>query len=288
MNTEIKKIINDLNEKGWSSVRHSWDGEEPDSDFLFAVWKSFGEKSLWLYYDWRLGKYFFFVWTAKKTVPLAKSKSYDLLKVDTCIKQEYGHIMPLARRIAKVLLNKGIYVTKAMPTIQLIDQNYEAFLMLVSWFTDGKYDESCSGLKSDGDMPYFIIGEVDIAIRKLKRMGYKTIQTYDEYGQKYIEYVVDGNFGVFQYDWEDIRTEIEEYILDNLQNELGDCFWNSNYDEDKKEWFYELDLGDMYVDSIKYFIKWWNKTKPYNIKCELTDTESGIGYGLVFKNGFKY
>ena len=89
MNKEIKKIINDLNEKGWSSVRHSWDGEKPDSDFLFAVWESFGEKSLWLYYDWQSGKYFFFVWTAKKTVPLAKSKSYDLLKVDIYVKQEY-------------------------------------------------------------------------------------------------------------------------------------------------------------------------------------------------------
>ena len=44
----------------------------------------------------------------------------------------------------------------------------------------------------------------------------------------------------------------------------------------------------MYLDSIKYFAKSWNKTKPYNIKCKLTDSDSGIGCGLVFKNGFKY
>lgn len=288
MNKEIKKIINDLNEKGWSSVRHSWDGEKPDSDFLFAVWESFGEKNLWLYYDWQLGKYFFFVWTAKKTVPLAKSKSYDLVKVGICIKLEYGHIMPLARRIAKVLLNKGIYVTKAMPTIQLIDQNYEAFLMLVSWFTDGKYDESCSGLKSDGDKPYFIIGEVDIAIRRLKRMGYKTVQTYDEYGSKYIEYVIDGNFGIFPFDWNEIQMEIEDFITDTINNEFGDRIYDYQYDEDVREWFYELELGEMYLDRIKYLVKSWNKVKPYNIKCKLTDTETGIGYGLVFKNGFKY
>ena len=56
MDKELKKIINDLNDKGWSSARHPWDGEKPDSTFLFAVWESFGEKSLWLYYDWHSGK----------------------------------------------------------------------------------------------------------------------------------------------------------------------------------------------------------------------------------------
>lgn len=288
MDKELKKIINDLNDKGWSSARHPWDGEKPDSTFLFAVWESFGEKNLWLYYDWHSGKYFFFVWIARKAVPLAKNKSYDILKVGVYITQEYGHIIPLARHTAKVLLNKGIYATKAMATIQLIDQDYESFLMLVSWFTNGKYDDSCAGLKSDGDKPYFIIGEVDVAIRKLKRMGYKTVQTYNEEGQKSIKYVIDGNFGVFQYDWEAIRTEMEQYIDDYIHNELSDCIWNSNYNEEKKEWLYELDLGEMYLDSIKYFAKSWNKTKPYNIKCKLTDSDSGIGCGLVFKNGFKY
>ena len=99
--------------------------------------------------------------------------------------------------------------------------------------------------------------------------------------------MIDGNFGAFQYDWEDIRTEIEEYTREDLQNELGDCIWSSNYDEEKKSWLYELDLGEMYFDSIKFVVKSWNKTKPYNIKCKLTDTETGIGYGLVFQEWFQ-
>ena len=54
MMTEFDKIVKDLNEKGWSKVMHYCFGEEPDSNFLLGVWKSFNEKNLWLYYDWQI------------------------------------------------------------------------------------------------------------------------------------------------------------------------------------------------------------------------------------------
>ena len=51
MDREMTKITKELIENGYSSVRHSNDGEYPDNWFVFAVWKSFEEKNLWLDYD---------------------------------------------------------------------------------------------------------------------------------------------------------------------------------------------------------------------------------------------
>lgn len=290
MDKELKKIVNDISEKGWSMVQHYLQGEVLDSAFIFAVWKCLEKKSLWLYYDWRIDKYYFCVWAARKNVPLAKKKSYDVYRVNDYIKNEYGHLIPLAKRISKTLISKGIYKTIKMSTIDSIDQHYDDFMMMISWFTDGKYDEFCAGLKKDGDKPYFIVSDPNIAIKKLKRMGYKTIQTYDEEGNESIEYVLGANFGCLEYDWDEIRSEIEDYIMYALQYEFNDCIWNSSYDEEQKAWRYELDLGDMYYADIKRFVKLWNKRKPYNIKCQIPEHESGegIGYDLIFKNGFKY
>ena len=286
MMKEFDKIVKDLNEKGWSMVRHQWNGEEPDNNFLFGVWKSFNEKNLWLYYDWQIGKYFFFVWNARKLVPLSKKKPYDLIKVNNHIMEDLGKLMPLARRVSKTLNEKGIYLTKDIEKIKSIEQDYDNFLQMVSWFTNGKYDECNAGLKSDCDKPYFIMGEYDIALKKLKRMGYKTVVTYDCEGRVDIEYVIDAEFGVFKFDWEETKEEIEEYIDGEIQNELGDCIDSGHYDEETKTWLYDLDLGEMHDDNLKSFVKYWNKKKPYHIKCHMIPSESGIGVNLAFKNGY--
>ena len=286
--TEFNKIVKDLNEKGWSKVQHPWDGEEPNSNFLLGVWKSFNEKNLWLYYDWQIGKYFFFVWNARKLVPLSKKKPYDLIKVNSHIMENFGKLMPLARRISKTLNEKGIYLTKDFEKIKSIEQDYDNFLLMVDWFTNGEYDECNAGLKSDGDKPYFIIGECDIALKKLKRMGYKTIVTYDREGEIFLEYLRDAEFGVFKFDWEEIKEEIEDYIDGEIQNEFGDCIYSAHYDEETKTWLYDLDLGEMYDDNLKSFVKSWNKKKPYHIKCRMIPSELGIGVNLAFKNGYSY
>ena len=284
---EFDKIVKDLNEKGWSKVQHPWDGEEPDSNFLFGVWKSFNEKNLWLNYDWQIGKYFFFVWNARKLVPLSKKKPYDLIKVNSHIMENFGKLVPLARRVSKTLNEKGIYLTKDLEKIKSIEQDYDNFLLMVDWFTNGEYDECNAGLKSDGDNPYFIIGECDIALKKLKRMGYKTVVTYDCEGEFDIEYAIDAEFGVFKFDWEAIKEEIEEYIDGEIQNEFGDCIDSGHYDEETKTWLYDWDLGEMHDDNLKSFVKYWNKKKPYHIKCHMIPSESGIGSSLEFKNCLK-
>ena len=286
MMKEFDKIVKDLNEKGWSMVRHQWNGEEPDSNFLFGVWKSFNEKNLWLYYDWQIGKYYFFVWNARMLVPLSKTKPYDLIKVNSHIMEDFGKLMPLARRVSKTLNEKGIYLTKDIEKIKSIEQDYDNFLLMVNWFTNGKYDECNAGLKSNGNKPYFIIGEYDIALKKLKRMGYKTVVTYDCEGEFDIEYAIDAEFGVFKFDWEAIKEEIEEYIDGEIQNEFGDCIDSGHYDEETKTWLYDLDLGEMHDDNLKSFVKYWNKKKPYHINCHVIPSELGIGVNLAFKNGY--
>ena len=287
MMTEFDKIVKDLNEKGWSKVQHPWDGEEPNSNFLLGVWKSFNEKNLWLYYDWQIGKYFFFVWNARKLVPLSKKKPYDLIKVNSHIMENFGKLMPLARRVSKTLNEKGIYLTKDLEKIKSIEQDYDNFLLMVDWFTNGEYDECNAGLKSDGDKPYFIMGEYGIVLKKLKRMGYKTIVTYDCEGEIDIEYLIDAEFGVFKFDWEEIKEEIEEYIDGEIQNEFGDCIYSAHYDEETKTWLYDLDLGEMYDDNLKLFVKYWNKKKPHHVKCHIIPSDFEFCRNLAFKNGIK-
>ena len=202
--------------------------------------------------------------------------------------ENFGKLMPLARRISKTLNEKGIYLTKDFEKIKSIEQDYDNFLLMVDWFTNGEYDECNAGLKSDGDNPYFIIGECDIALKKLKRMGYKTVVTYDCEGRVDIEYVIDAEFGVFKFDREAIKEEIEEYIDGEIQNEFGDCIDSGHYDEETKTWLYDLDLGEMHDDNLKSFVKYWNKKKPYHIKCHIIPSELGIGVNLAFKNGYSY
>jgi hypothetical protein len=130
------------------------------------------------------------------------------------------------------------------------------------------------------------MGECDIALKKLKRMGYKTVVTYDCEGRVDIEYVIDAEFGVFKFDWEAIKEEIEEYIDGEIQNEFGDCIDSGHYDEETKTWLYDLDLGEMHDDNLKSFVKYWNKKKPYHIKCHMIPSELGIGVNLAFKTGY--
>ena len=150
MDREMTKITKELIENGYSSVRHSNDGEYPDKWFVFAVWKSSGEKNLWLNYEWRKGIYHFYTWNARKNVKMAGKSPYDVFRVKNVIQEEFGRMMPLARRVGKKLLTDNIYITKNPQALQLINEDYDTFVSLVSWFCDGRYDEYTVGLETEG------------------------------------------------------------------------------------------------------------------------------------------
>lgn len=67
-----------------------------------------------------------------------------------------------------------------------------------------------------------------------------------------------------------------------------DCIRKYNYDEEKRTWFFELDLGEMFEDNIKTFIKSWNERKPYKIRCSCSRSDADMGFTLAFKNAIKY
>jgi hypothetical protein len=151
MDREMTKITKELIENGYSSVRHPYDGEFPDKWFIFAVWKSGGEKNLWLNYEWRKGIYHFYTWNARKNVKMAGKSPYDVFRVKNVIQEEFGRMMPLARRVGKKLLTDNIYITKNPQALQLINEDYDTFVSLVSWFCDGEYDEYTAGLETEGE-----------------------------------------------------------------------------------------------------------------------------------------
>ena len=288
MDREMTKITKELIENGYSSVRHPYDGEFPDKWFIFAVWKSGGEKNLWLNYEWRKGIYHFYTWNARKNVKMAGKSPYDVFRVKNVIQEEFGRMMPLARRVGKKLLTDNIYITKNPQALQLINEDYDTFVSLVSWFCDGRYDEYTAGLETEGDNPYFIMGDPPMAMKKLKRLGYKTVTVYEEDGIKSTEYLLDAKFLCLVFDWDMWKEEMEEYITETINNELDDCIRKYNYDEEKRTWFFELNLGEIFEDNIKTFIKSWNERKPYKIRCSCSRSDDGINYILAFKNAIKY
>jgi hypothetical protein len=196
--------------------------------------------------------------------------------------------LPLARKAGRTLIAKELYMNKDPETLQLINEDYDTFVSLVSWFCDGEYDEYTAGLETEGDNPYFIMGDPPMAMKKLKRLGYKTVTVYEEDGIKSAEYLLDAKFLCLVFDWDMWKEEMEEYITETINNELDDCIRKYNYDEEKRTWFFELDLGEMFEDNIKTFIKSWNKRKPYKIRCSCSRSDDGINYTLAFKNAIKY
>ena len=285
----VSKIVKDLNEKGWSRYKDLQEDENPDIFLMFSVWKQFGEKNLWLNYDWQKGVYYFYVWNARKELPIIK-RSVDVYNVRKTVYNNYGKFFPLARKIARSIEKKKSYFTKNINEIQTIENDYDLVLGLIDWFvSDIEWDhwDSNVGLMINGDHSYFIIGDEKFIESKLPRLGYSRMITYDEFGDGPFVEFIDADLQYNTFNWEERKSEMGNFIRDYIQNELGDCIYISDYDNNSKIWVYDLDLGEEYKGSLKRFVKEWNKNKPYNILCKMDLGEMGTGYRLIFKNRFK-
>jgi len=280
-----RKIVDKLNKEGQCVVRHDWE-EEPDFWFVFAVWKMSGERNLYLDFDAEIGKYIFYFKSAEKQVKWTKNRAYFHYDVKAWVKDEVGHLITYAKRIIKTVSAKGIYLLKDKERIIEIEDDYETLTGLINWYSDGRYNEETAGMVSYGDKPYFAVGDYDLVLKKLKRMGYKTVQTYAYTGEESSEMLLDGDFGYMTFDWETEKENIEDYIVDKLQQVFVDCKFSSDYNDELRTWNYGLDLSDEQAKNLKEFIKQWNAVKPFNIRCKQAESQGGLS--LQFKNGFKY
>ena len=284
---EEQRVVNKLNKDGLCVIMHGY-GEKPDFWFVFAVWKMCGEPNLYLDYDSEIGKYIFYFKSSEKQVKYTKNKVYRHYDVKAWVKEEVGLYIPYAKRIIKTVSSKGIYLLKDKERIQQLEDDYETLIGLISWYSDGQYDESNAGMVSEGDKPYFVVGDSDLVIKKLKRMGYKTVVTYDWDGKEDCEWLLDADYGYRSFHWDELQQEIEDFIMDRLQSEFGEyCIYTYDYDENQRIWAYELELNEGYKSSLKEFIRGWNVRKPYGIRCKFIE-ETPFGCILRFKNGFKY
>lgn len=283
-----KKIIKDIAKKGWSRYRQCCDEDMPDAFFVFTVWVASGEANLILYYDWRKGICFFCTKETKNEVPLPK-RAVDVYDVKKYVKGKFGEFLPLARKVARHIDSKNAYFTKSLKEIELINQNYDLFMGLVDWLVkDVKYDRWSlnNGLKLNGEKSYFIIGEDDFIARRLKRLGYGTVITYDEWGGGPITEFLDADLQYNVFDWEERKYDIDTFISEEINRELGDCIHSCNYDEQEYLWTYELHLDPVFEEMVKAFVKYWNGSMPFHMRC--ISEESEYGYNLLFKDGFKY
>ena len=284
---EEQRVVNKLKKDGLCVVMHGY-GEIPDFLFVFAIWKMCGELNLYLDYDGEIGKNIFYFKSTEKQVKHAKNKVYCHYDVKAWVKEEVGLYIPYAKRIIKTVSSKGIYLLKDKERIQQLEDDYETLIGLISWYSDGQYDESNAGMVSEGDKPYFVVGDSDLVIKKLKRMGYKTVVTYDWDGKEDCEWLLDADYGYKSFHWDELQQEIEDFIMDRLQSEFGEyCIYTYDYDENQRIWAYELELNEGYKSSLKEFIRGWNVRKPYGIRCKFIE-ETPFGCILRFKNGFKY
>ena len=284
---EEQRVVNKLNKDGLCVIMHGY-GEKPDFWFVFAVWKMCGEPNLYLDYDSEIGKYIFYFKSSEKQVKYTKNKVYRHYDVKAWVKEEVGLYIPYAKRIIKTVSSKGIYLLKDKERIQQLEDDYETLIGLISWYSDGQYDESNAGMVSEGDKPYFVVGDSDLVIMKLKRMGYKTVVTYYWDGKEDCEWLLDADYGYKSFHWDELQQEIEDFIMDRLQSEFGEyCIYTYDYDENQRVWTYELELNQGYKSSLKEFIRGWNVRKPYGIRCKFIE-ETPFGFFLNFKNGFKY
>lgn len=282
-----RKIVDKLNKEGQCVVRHDWE-EEPDFWFVFAVWKMSGERNLYLDFDAEIGKYIFYFKSAEKQVKWTKNRAYFHYDVKAWVKDEVGHLITYAKRIIKTVSAKGIYLLKDKERIQQLKDDYDTLTGLISWYSNGQYDESNAGMVCDGNKPYFVVGESNLVVKKLKRMGYKTVVTYDSNGEEEFEWFLNADYGYLLFDWDEKKEEIEDFIMDRLQSEFGEyCIYAYDYDENQRIWTYELELNEGYKSSLKEFIRGWNVKKPYGIRCKFIE-ETPFGCILKFKNGFKY
>ena len=284
---EEQRVVNKLNKDGLCAIMHGY-GQEPDFWFVFAIWKMCGEPNLYFDYDGEIGKYIFYFKYTEKQVKYTKNKVYRHYDVKAWVKEEVGLYIPYAKRIIKTVSSKGIYLLKDKERIQQLEDDYETLIGLISWYSDGQYDESNAGMVSEGDKPYFVVGDSDLVIKKLKRMGYKTVVTYDWDGKEDCEWLLDADYGYKSFHWDELQQEIEDFIMDRLQSEFGEyCIYAYDYDENQRIWAYELELNEGYKSSLKEFIRGWNVRKPYGIRCKFIE-ETPFGCILRFKNGFKY
>lgn len=186
MNRPEVKAINEIKEHGYASMNGEYnETETPEEWSVLEVWLGLGRPVLYFDYEWRKGKYHFYL-DGKKEEALEKRKktvgSLDLYNAEEFLRGVFPYF-DLADEAAKTTDSEAkFYLTDDPEKLAVIKKAVTNFTALVNWLQS---NNSLPAYTLNRNKGMYIFGDEIEAIKKLGELGFKV--TEDKRGIPHVE-----------------------------------------------------------------------------------------------------
>ena len=185
MRPEVK-AINEIKEHGYATLNGGYnESENPEEWEVLEVWLALGRPVLFFDYEWRRGKYHFYLDGKKEEAVKNRKKtvgSLDVYNAEEFLRKVFPYF-DLADEAAKASDSEAkYYITDEPGKIEVIKKAVTNFTALVNWLQNNNTLPAYSLNREKG---IYIFGDDLEAIKKLGELGYKV--TEDKHGMPHAE-----------------------------------------------------------------------------------------------------
>ena len=136
-----QKIVNELRTKGFAIAKGRMNNGSPDEWVMFGVWFHF-KHNFYVDFDWRIGKYYFYVEAGKDIVKTkeAKNKMYDFYSAEDYLSSNLLKNFNILKEIAYTVHSSWLYITEDESVIKLFDNEDNRAVLF--WIVDEYGDDT--------------------------------------------------------------------------------------------------------------------------------------------------
>ena len=173
---DVQKIADEIKSKGFTVAKGDMNDERPDEWFLFGVW-FYLKQNFYVDLDWRIGKYYFYLESAKEAVEAKepKNKSLDTYSAVEYLKNGLLKNYNTLDTIANIIISEGFFATNDTNLIELFEEEDNKAVLF--WISDELGVDALQGFLNSKDH-LLILTSVEAeekAIDYAKSKGYETM-----------------------------------------------------------------------------------------------------------------
>ena len=169
------KIASEIKSKGFAVSKGDMNDERPDEWFLFGIW-FYLKQNFYVDLDWRIGKYYFYLESAKDAVEAKepKNKSLDTYSAVEYLKNGLLKNYNILDTIAHTIISDGFFATNDTNLIDLFEEVDNKAVLF--WISDELGEDALQGFLNSKDHLLILtrVEAVDKAIDYAKSKGYET------------------------------------------------------------------------------------------------------------------
>ena len=171
-----EKIAKEIKSKGFSITKCDMENESPDKWVMFGVW-FYLKQNFFVDLDWRTGKYYFYLESAKEEVEAKepKNKSLDFYSAEDYLSSSLLKHYDLFKEIADTIHTSKLYITENSSVIEILDDEENQAVLF--WIVDENGDTAVH-CACNRDIPLMMISpinEQEKLLEEAKNRGFEII-----------------------------------------------------------------------------------------------------------------